>query len=99
LGYLFAAGEYSDLESSKRQPSVILLDLSLPKMDGRMIRTNETTKMISAVVFSSSTNDQDKIDSYLLGANSFVIKPIAYDKFIETVTKIGSYWALQNAPP
>jgi two-component system, response regulator len=102
MDYLFAAGDYSD-RYSFRQPSVILLDLRLPKVDGlellRMIRTNETTKMIPVVVFSSSTNDQDRIDSYRLGANSFIIKPVAYDEFVETVTEIGSYWALQNAPP
>ena len=102
LDYLFAACEYADRYSLK-QPNVILLDLRLPKVDGlellRMIRTNETTRMIPVVVFSSSTNDQDRIDSYRLGANSFIIKPIAYDKFVETVTEIGSYWALQNAPP
>ena len=102
LDYLFAAGQYSDRHSSK-QPSVILLDLRLPKVDGlellRMIRTNETTKMIPVVVFSSSTNDQDRIDSYRLGANSFIVKPIAYDRFVETVSEIGSYWVLQNTPP
>jgi two-component system response regulator len=102
LDYLFAAGHYSDRYSSK-QPSMILLDLRLPKVDGlellRMIRSNETTKMIPVVVFSSSTSDQDRIDSYRLGANSFIVKPISYDRFVETVTEIGSYWALQNAPP
>jgi two-component system, response regulator len=102
LDYLFAVGEYSDRDSFE-QPSVILLDLRLPKVDGlevlRMLRSNEATKMIPVVVFSSSTNDQDRIDSYRLGANSFIVKPIAYDRFVETVTEIGSYWALQNAPP
>ena len=102
LDYLFAAGQYSDRYSFK-QPSVILLDLRLPKVDGlellKMIRTNESTKMIPVVVFSSSTNDQDRIDSYRLGANSFIVKPIAYDRFVETVSEIGSYWALQNTPP
>gem|GEM_PF-342190 len=102
LKYLFAAGEYRD-RCSFQQPRLILLDLGLPKVDGlellRMIRTNETTKMIPVVVFSSSTSDQDRIDSYRLGANSFIIKPIGYDRFVETVSEIGSYWALQNAPP
>ncbi|MGZ3647953.1 MAG: response regulator [Syntrophales bacterium] len=102
LDYLFATGKYSDRHSSK-QPSVILLDLRLPKVDGlevlRLLRSNETTKMIPVVVFSSSTNDRDRIESYRLGANSFIVKPIAYDRFFETVSEIGSYWALQNAPP
>jgi two-component system response regulator len=102
LDYLFAVGEYSDRDSLK-QPSLILLDLRLPKVDGlellRMIRTNEKTEMIPVVVFSSSTRDEDRIESYRLGANSFIIKPIAYNRFVETVAGIGSYWALQNAPP
>jgi two-component system response regulator len=102
LDYLFAAGEYSNRDSFK-QPRVILLDLRLPKVDGlellRMIRTNEATKMIPVVIFSSSTRDEDRIESYRLGANSFIVKPIGYDRFVETVTEIGSYWALQNAPP
>jgi two-component system, response regulator len=102
LDYLFAAGEYSHRDSFK-QPKVILLDLRLPKVDGleflRIIRTNEATKMIPVVVFSSSTRDEDRIESYRLGANSFIVKPIGYDRFVETVIEIGSYWALQNAPP
>lgn len=102
LDYLFPAEEYRD-RCSFQQPRLILLDLRLPKVNGlellRMIRTNDKTKMIPVVVFSSSTSDQDRIDSYRLGANSFIIKPIAYDRFVETVTEIGSYWALQNVPP
>ncbi len=102
LDYLFAAGEYADRDSFE-QPRVILLDLGLPKVDGieilRMLRSNELTKMIPVVVFSSSTSDQDRIDSYRLGANSYVIKPIAYESFLDAVTVIGSYWTLQNAPP
>ena len=102
LDYLLAAGEYSDRDSFK-QPKVIILDLRLPKVDGleflRIIRTNETTKMTPVVVFSSSTRDEDRIESYRLGANSFIVKPVGYDRFVETVTEIGSYWALQNAPP
>jgi two-component system response regulator len=64
-----------------------------------MLRSNEATKIIPVVVFSSSTSDQDRIDSYRLGANSFIVKPIAYDRFVAAVTEIGSYWALQNTPP
>ena len=94
LDYLFAAGEYSSRDSFK-QPKVILLDLGLPKVDGleflRIIRINEATKMIPVVVFSSSTRDEDRIESYRLGANSFIVKPIGYDRFVETVTQIGSY--------
>ena len=102
LDYLLAAGKYSDRFSS-RQPRLILLDLRLPRVDGleilRMVRVNETTKMIPVVVFSSSTDDKDRTESYRLGANSFIVKPVAYERFVETVIEIGSYWAVQNAPP
>jgi len=102
LNYLFASGKCGD-PFPAGQPSVILLDLRLPKVDGleilKMIRANETTKMIPVVVFSSSTDDRDRMASYRLGANSFIVKPVAYDRFIETVTEIGSYWASCNTPP
>jgi len=102
LDYLLAAGEYAD-RFSARQPCLIIPDLRLPRLDGlellRMVRTNETTKMIPVVVFSSSTDDTDRIKSYKLGANSFIVKPVAYDRFVETVTEIWFCWAIQNAPP
>ena len=102
LDYLFASGECSD-RFPAGQPSLILLDLRLPRVDGleilKMIRANETTKMIPVVVFSSSTDDRDRMASYRLGANSFIVKPIAYDRFVETVAEIGAYWVFRNAPP
>jgi two-component system response regulator len=102
LDYLLAAERYSD-RFSARQPRLILLDLRLPRVDGlellRVVRTNETTKMIPVVVFSSSTDDADRMESYRLAANSFIIKPVAYERFVETVAEIGYYWAIQNAPP
>ena len=102
LDYLFAAGEYAGRDSYE-QPRVILLDLKLPKVDGlevlRRIRSNELTKITPVVVFSSSTDESDRIESYRLGANSYVIKPALYEKFIESAAEIGSYWALRNRPP
>ena len=102
LDYLFATGEFSGRDPCQ-QPRVILLDLRLPKIDGleilQRIRANEMTKMIPVVVFSSSSEDRDRLESYRLGANSYITKPVFYDDFMKTVTEIGSYWALQNIPP
>jgi two-component system response regulator len=102
LDYLFATGEFSGRDPCQ-QPRVILLDLRLPKIDGleilQRIRANEMTKMIPVVVFSSSAEDRDRVESYRLGANSYITKPVFYEDFMKTVTEIGSYWALQNIPP
>ena len=102
LSYLFPA-EGNNRRDSYELPKVIILDLRLPKVNGfdvlRIIRSSEKTKMIPVVVFTSSTDDSERVESYRLGANSFIIKPIGYDRFVETVSEIGSYWALQNAPP
>jgi two-component system, response regulator len=103
LDYLLANGEFSGRDSCQ-QPSVILLDLRLPKVDGleilQRIRANEMTKMIPIiVVFSSSAEYRDRVGSYRLGANSYITKPVFYEDFMKTVTEICSYWALQNIPP
>lgn len=102
LDYLFAAGEYAGRDSCE-QPRVILLDLKLPKVDGlevlRRIRPNELTKIIPVVIFSSSTEEDDKIESYRLGANSYIMKPVSYESFVEAAAKIGLYWAFLNVPP
>ena len=102
LDYLFAAGEFSGRDPCQ-QPRVILLDLRLPKIDGleilQRIRANEMTKMIPVAVFSSSSEDRDRLESYRLAANSYITKPVFYEDFMKTVTEIGSYWALQNIPP
>jgi two-component system response regulator len=102
LNYLFATGEYTGRDSCK-QPRVILLDLKLPKVNGlevlQRIRSDELTKMIPVVVFSSSSEDRDRLESYRLGANSYIIKPSSYERFVESAAEIGMYWALLNVPP
>ena len=102
LDYLFAAGEYAGRDSFEL-PRVILLDLKLPKVDGhevlRRIRSNDLTKTIPVVVFSSSIEEKDRVESYRLGANSYIIKPAAYDSFVESAAEIGLYWTLLNVPP
>jgi two-component system response regulator len=101
LDYLFATGEYSGRDSCKR-PRMILLDLRLPKIGGfevlRKIKSNEMTKMIPVVVFTSSVKDEDREESYELGANSYIVKPHSHENFVKTVAEIVSYWALQNVP-
>jgi two-component system response regulator len=81
-------------------PCVILLDLKLPKIDGlevlRQIRTNERTRPLPVVILTSSSEDRDIIESYNLGANSYVRKPVEIDRFTEAVRQLGLYWALLN---
>ena len=81
-------------------PSVILLDLKLPKISGlevlRQIRANKRTRFLPIVVLTSSSEDRDIIESYNLGANSYVCKPVEFDRFTEAVSQLGLYWALIN---
>lgn len=83
-------------------PCVVLLDLKLPKIDGlevlRRIRANERTKLLPVVVLTSSSEDRDIVESYSLGANSYVRKPVEFDRFTEAVRQLGLYWAVVNQP-
>lgn len=83
-------------------PSVVLLDLKLPKIDGlevlRQIRANERTRLLPVVILTSSSEDRDIVDSYSLGANSYVRKPVEIDPFTEAVRQLGLYWILVNEP-
>lgn len=83
-------------------PSVVLLDLKLPKIDGlevlRQIRANDRTRLLPVVVLTSSSEDRDIIESYSLGANSYVRKPVEIDQFTEAVRQLGLYWVLLNEP-
>lgn len=101
LDYISATGKYSGCDTCKKL-RVIILDLNLPKVDGldvlQSIRASENTRMTPVVVFSSSTEDRDRIESYRRGANSYIAKPVSYENFINTAAEIGSYWGLQNIP-
>jgi two-component system, response regulator len=101
LDYIFATGKYSGCDTCEKL-RVIILDVKLPKVDGlevlQRIRTSENTRMIPVVVFSSSTEDWHRMESYKLGANSYISKPATYENFVKTAAEIGSYWALQNIP-
>jgi len=84
-------------------PALILLDLKLPKVDGlevlRWIRSNEKTRLVPVVVMTSSAEDRDRVDSYKLGVNSYIVKPVEFDNFAKVVSDIGYYWVLINKPP
>jgi len=102
LDYLFATGKYSDRDAADL-PMVVLLDLKLPKVDGHevlaKIRADERTKLLPVVVLTSSDREQDIIDSYENGCNSYVRKPVDFNQFANAVRQLGLYWMLLNEPP
>jgi CheY-like chemotaxis protein len=101
LDYLFHRGTYADSPNSL--PRVVLLDLRLPKVDGievlKQIRANPVTRELPVVVLTSSKEDRDVMDTYKLGVNSFVAKPVAFDEFSRVVADLGMYWVLVNRVP
>lgn len=101
LDFLFGAGAYASRKND--QPKLILLDLKLPKVDGievlRRIKSDERTKMIPVVMLTSSAEERDIVESYRLGVNSYIVKPVDFEQFGETVAKAGLYWMLMNKTP
>ncbi len=102
LDYLFGAHPYTDRDSAAL-PQVVLLDLKLPKVDGlevlRRMRADQRTKLLPVVVLTNSSEEQDLIASYSLGANSYVRKPVESDDFNDAVRQLGLYWLMLNTPP
>jgi two-component system response regulator len=102
LDFIFARNAYSDRQMING-PKVILLDLKLPKVDGlevlKALKSDSRTKVIPVVVMTSSQEERDIVESYRLGVNSYITKPVDFDKFVEAVKTIGLYWLLLNQPP
>ena len=103
LDYLFGEGAHAGRDVSEL-PSVVLLDLKLPKLDGlevlRRIRADARTTLLPVVLLTSSNEDKDRLEGYRSGANSFVCKPVEFSEFMEAVKQRGLYWLLHNeAPP
>jgi CheY-like chemotaxis protein len=102
LDFVFARGSYSTRDMNS-YPKVILLDLKLPKIGGlevlAEIKGNPKTRMIPIVVLTSSKEEKDIIESYKLGVNSYIVKPVDFDKFLVSIKDIGMYWLLINQPP
>jgi two-component system, response regulator len=96
LNFLFANG-------SNNIPRLILLDLKMPKVDGievlRKIKKDEQKRLIPVVILSSSKLERDVIESYKLGVNGYVVKPVEFEKFVEAVAQLGLFWLLLNQPP
>ena len=99
LDYLFARGKFAERDI-KDLPKVILLDLKLPRINGlevlRALKADERTMAIPVVVVTSSAEDPDVRTAYQLGANSYVIKPVQFEAFIDAMTKLGIYWLMVN---
>jgi len=102
LDFVFGTGAFAHRDVM-RPPRVILLDLRLPKIDGlealQRIKADERTRLIPVVVLSSSTQDRDIVESYRLGVNSYVSKPVQFEEFAKVVSTLGLYWLLINRPP
>ncbi len=102
LDYLFCTGMYVDRDIVNK-PSVVLLDLKLPRIDGlevlRRVREDPRTKFLPVVVLTTSSEEGDLLNSYSLGCNSYICKPVDFVQFSEAIRQLGMYWLLMNEPP
>ena len=102
LDFLFCTGAYAHRQMEDG-PKLVLLDLKLPLVDGKEVlerlKADPRTQMIPVVVLTSSREERDVVDSYRLGVNSYIVKPVDFDQFTEAVKQLGFYWLLLNQPP
>jgi two-component system, response regulator len=102
LDYLFSQGKYAG-QAAVQLPEVVLLDLKLPRVDGlevlRQIRANSATQLLPVVVLTSSSEERDVINSYKLGCNSFIIKPVDFNQFVSAIQQLEMYWLVLNRNP
>jgi len=102
LDYIFGEGPEGERKCNQR-PKLILLDLKLPKVDGlevlRRLKADECTRLVPVVVMTSSQEEEDIMESYRLGVNSYVVKPVDFDKFVQSVADLGLYWLSLNKVP
>jgi CheY-like chemotaxis protein len=102
LDFIFCTGQFEH-RSMENAPKVVLLDLKLPKVDGlevlKKIKSDPRTKAIPVVVLTSSREERDIVESYKLGSNSYITKPVDFEQFSESVRQLGLYWLLLNEPP
>ena len=102
LDFLFCTGAYAERDPHN-MPHMILLDLKLPKVDGlevlRRIRADERTRLLAVVILTSSNEEQDLLEGYKKGANSYIRKPVDFNQFAEAIRQLGLYWLVLNEPP
>jgi CheY-like chemotaxis protein len=101
LDYLYRRGQHAD--RSDGNPAVILLDIKMPKVDGlevlRTIKSDPALRAVPVVILTSSREERDLIESYQLGVNAYVVKPVQFTQFVESVRQLGAFWAILNEPP
>src|SRR5690606_1682116 len=101
LDYLYCRGKFAG--RSTGLPAVVLLDIKMPKVDGvevlRQIKNDPVLRVIPVVMLTSSREEKDLFESYRLGANAFVVKPVDFSAFVEAVKQVGAFWAVLNEPP
>ncbi len=101
LDFLYRRGEF--VHRSNGQPAVVLLDLKMPKVDGmevlRRMKGDPDLKRVPVVIMTSSREEKDLVDSYELGVNAYVVKPVQFPEFVEAVKQVGRFWAVVNEPP
>ena len=101
LDYLYCRGKFKMRAGS--HPAVVLLDIKMPKVDGlevlRAIKKDDNLKTIPVVILTSSREEKDLVESYKLGVNAYVVKPVDFQQFIEAVKELGAFWAIINEPP